>query len=283
LIANLIRFILVTALLGNVMFIVTQGLKPENNMNRMFLDHGLTIFSLIAAIALTFLPSWLERRKYLYLPYGFQVLIILFVFAALYLGDVRRFYYRFVWWDKALHFMSGLLLAMIGFLLINTLNKSRSIEFMLTPFFVALFSFNFALSMGVVWEIYEFAQDVLFGTATQSWDIPVETFFYGHPHQGAGLLDTMGDLICGALGALTASVTAGLYLRGGRRFVASDGRESGFINRLFSWLYSNPGRTEEQPEQQSGLSIKVGDEIVELGGIKKDVEVLSVGKRDADC
>jgi len=152
-------------------------------------------FWLLAVMAITAAPMLLGRRLPVRIPPEYDVLAILFVFAALFLGEFRSYYARLWWWDVALHFTSGLLLGMVGFLLVYVLNESRRLDIHMRPGFVALFAFTFAVTGGTLWEIFEFAMDQVFGTTMQK---PM----LGDP---SGLTDTMWDLIVDALGAAIVS------------------------------------------------------------------------------
>jgi len=158
---------------------------------------GLWVSSvwLLAVMAITAAPVLLGRRLPVRIPPEYDVLAILFVFAALFLGEFRSYYARFWWWDVALHATSGLLLGVVGFLLVYVLNESRRIDLKLRPGFVALFAFAFAVTGGTLWEIFEFAMDQIAGTTMQK---PM----LGDP---SGLTDTMWDLIVDALGAAIVS------------------------------------------------------------------------------
>lgn len=163
--------------------------------------------ALVGAILATMAPPLIVRRLVrVHIPPEFAVLAILFLFASLYLGEVRDFYTRFWWWDIALHAGSGLLLGIAGFLLVFVLNESASVDLHLSPRFVAIFAFCFALAGGAVWEIFEFAMDRLAGTTMQK---PM----LGDP---SGLTDTMWDLIVDAAGALAISVFGWWFLRSQR-------------------------------------------------------------------
>lgn len=153
-------------------------------------------------MALTLVPAAIGRRFRVHVPPEFQVLAVVFVFAALFLGEIRSYYERIWWWDIALHASSGLLLGIVGFLLVYVLNESRRVDLHLRPRFVALFAFLFAVSAGVLWEIFEFAMDRIAGTRMQK---PM----LGDP---SGLTDTMWDLIVDALGALSVSVFGWWYM-----------------------------------------------------------------------
>jgi uncharacterized membrane protein YjdF len=155
-----------------------------------------------AIIGVTLLPLVVSRALHVYVPPQFQMLAIAFVFATLFLGEVRGYYTRYWWWDIVLHTSSGVLLGIIGFLLVHVLNEIEDIGLDLKPGFVALFAFVFALAIGALWEVFEFAMDTLVGTTMQK------------PMLGddSGLTDTMWDLIVDGAGALVISLLGYRYL-----------------------------------------------------------------------
>jgi len=139
----------------------------------------------------------------IHIPAELQLAAIGFVFASLFLGEIRDYYTRFWWWDMALHTMSGFLLGILGFLLVHMMNETERIHVQMKPGFVAFFAFMFALGVGALWEIFEFTMDRLFGMNMQK---PM----LGDP---SGLTDTMWDLIVDALGALVISIMGWRYLK----------------------------------------------------------------------
>jgi len=162
---------------------------------------------LLAIMGLTAAPMLLGHRLAVHIPAEFELLAILFVFAAIFLGEFRSFYERFAWWDIALHSVSGLLLGIVGFLLVYVLNESQRIDMQLRAGIVALFAFVFAVAVGALWEIFEFTADQCFGLQMQK---PM----LGDP---SGLTDTMWDLIVDALGASTISVFGWWHIKRRRR------------------------------------------------------------------
>lgn len=154
----------------------------------------------LAIMLLTLVPAALGRRlQVLDVPAEFEVLAVVFVFAALFLGEVRGYYERFGWWDIALHTTSGLLLGILGFLLVYVLNADERIDLHMRPRFVALFAFTFAMAVGALWETFEFGMDRTFGMNMQK---PM----FGDP---SGLTDTMWDLIVDALGPSPSADSGG--------------------------------------------------------------------------
>ncbi|MGE4284794.1 MAG: hypothetical protein AB7G87_13955 [Clostridia bacterium] len=147
---------------------------------------GMSILTLIVML----LPSIIEKQFRLDIPDEFEIVLILFVFAAVFLGELHQFYDKFWWWDKVLHSFSGLILGNIGYLIVSYLNSSTKMNITLSPIFVAVFSFCFAIAMGAVWEIFEYSMDKLFGLFMQR----------------GSLDDTMIDLILDTMGALIFSI-----------------------------------------------------------------------------
>ena len=169
-------------------------------------------------LLLTFLPAMLARRVEVHIPAEFEVLAIAFIFASLFLGEVRDYYNKFWWWDIALHATSGGLLGVLGFLLVYVLNETPRVDLHMRPGFVAFFAFCFALAVGALWEVFEFAMDQFFGMSMQK---PM----LGDP---SGLTDTMFDLTVDAIGALFVAAAGYVYMvrgsesvidRGIRRFI----------------------------------------------------------------
>lgn len=161
------------------------------------------IFIIALTLFLTFYPNILERRFRVYLPSPIQIIITLFIFAAQYLGEINNFYERFWWWDIMLHTTSGFVLGIIGFMFVYLLNKNYDTNVTLSPFFIALFAFCFAVMIGTLWEIYEFSMDRLVGFNMQRFRGPGED----------GLVDTMVDLIVDSAGAFIISILGYLTIK----------------------------------------------------------------------
>lgn len=151
----------------------------------------------LAIIVVTLLPLVLGRRFDVRIPPEFEFLAVVFVYASLFLGEVHGYYVRYWWWDAVLHTGSGFLLGVLGFLLVYILNERPDVDIHMRPRFVALFAFMFAVGMGALWEIFEFAMDQIFGMNMQK----------------SGLVDTMWDLIVDSIGAAVISLLGWAYLR----------------------------------------------------------------------
>jgi hypothetical protein len=161
----------------------------------------MNVIFIIFIIVLSAMPTVFAKHYKLILPTEFELTAILFIFASLFLGSTYNFYYRFWWWDIVLHGISAVLLGILGLLLIWILNHNEKIDMSLNPKFICIFSFSFAVSIGALWEIYEFASDGIFGSDMQK----------------SGLVDTMWDLIIDTAGALFVSITAYVYYETGHK------------------------------------------------------------------
>ena len=166
------------------LFMITAILIAFFEKNWMYL--GISLLTLIVML----LPVIIERRLSIDIPGGFEIILILFVYSGVYLGELQHFYNKFWWWDKMLHSFSGLILGNIGFLIINYLTNNSKINIKRSPIFVALFSFCFAVAMGAIWEIYEYSMDKTLGLFMQR----------------GSLDDTMIDIILDTIGALVFSI-----------------------------------------------------------------------------
>lgn len=117
---------------------------------------GLTLFLMI-------LPSVFSRRLQIELPSTLEIIILLFIFAAEILGEINSFYIRVPNWDTMLHTLNGFLCAAIGFALVDMLNRSDIFSFKLSPVYLALVAFCFSMTVGVLWEFFEYGGDQLMG------------------------------------------------------------------------------------------------------------------------
>ncbi|AGB42022.1 hypothetical protein Halha_2139 [Halobacteroides halobius DSM 5150] len=160
-------------------------------------QNWFNLFVSLLTLSMTYLPFIVAQRKHIHIPIDFQIIISFFLFASLYLGELKEYYLKFWWWDLMLHTLSGIILGFIGFILVYFLNNEEQIDVILSPLFIAIFSFTFAVATGGLWEIFEFTMDSTLGLNMQK----------------SGLVDTMWDLIVDSLGALITSFIGCLYLK----------------------------------------------------------------------
>lgn len=149
-----------------------------------------------ATLILSMAPTLLAERFHLRLPISLVAIIVVFVFSTLFLGEVFDFYERYWWWDVVLHGGSAIAFGMIGFLFIFYLFEGD--RFAAPPIAMTFIAFCFAITIGAMWEIFEFSMDQLFGLNMQK----------------SGLIDTMWDLIVDVIGASLGSFVGFFYLKG---------------------------------------------------------------------
>lgn len=137
------------------------------------------------------------------MPYIVFALLCVFSIAALVVGEFFGAYKSFWWWDDMLHTVSGVIVGLVGFYAVYFLNSRYNMA--ISPLFVAVFAFAFAMTIGVFWEIFEFTMDILFHTNMQRWYQSPDATLIGSSYQGYGLRDTMSDLIVSWFGAMLAS------------------------------------------------------------------------------
>lgn len=154
------------------------------------------VFVSVSALVLTILPALFVARFRIRLPMSFLAAISLFVFCTLFLGEVYDFYERYWWWDILLHGGSAMAFGLIGFLFVFYLFEGD--RYAAPPIAVAFTAFCCAVTIGALWEIFEFGMDQVFGLNMQK----------------SGLVDTMGDLIVDTIGASVGALAGFLFLKG---------------------------------------------------------------------
>lgn len=209
------------------------------------------VFLCLLTLVLFILPATLERKLNIELPDTLQIIILLFIFAAEILGEIQSFYTTFPYWDTILHTLNGFLCAAIGFCLVDLFDRSERFSLTLSPAFMGIVAFCFSMTVGVLWEFFEFFMDKVFLLDMQKDTIvPIISSVTLDPanannpvvigpivdatvHTPAGpiplalggwldigLVDTMADLIVNFIGAVIFSIIGYFYVkqRGRGRF-----------------------------------------------------------------
>lgn len=203
------------------------------------------------AYLLLYVPSWVQVKLRIELPPALEITVLCFIYAAEVLGEVNAFYVVVPHWDTMLHTLNGFLAAAVGFSMVVLLNDDERLTFDLSPFFLALTAFCFSMTIGVLWEFFEFSMDMLFHTdmqrdtvihaiysasldATRSnkvvavpgiQDVLVNGESLGlGGYLDIGIIDTMKDLFVNFIGAVVFSVTGFFYARSkGEKRTAAQG------------------------------------------------------------
>lgn len=214
-------------------------------------------FLCILTLVLFTLPALFEKRLKIDLPDTLEIIILLFIFAAEILGEISTYYVQFPYWDTMLHTLNGFLCAAIGFSLVDLCNREERFSLHLSPFFMAVTAFYFSMTIGVLWEFFEFFMDRFFLFDMQK-DTILNTIssvlldpahgvnaivhdgitdvilVYADGTQEAlglggyldvGIVDTMKDLFVNFVGAVVFSAVGYFYVKGrgkgrfARRFI----------------------------------------------------------------
>lgn len=185
----LMTVVFITGALG-VLFNKDQSAKSEY----LFICTQSAYFLIIS-----FVPTFLKKLE-LDIPDYIYIIFIFFCLAHYFCGEILGFYVKIWWWDSFLHTFSGMMMALLSFSLINLLNNNSK-DFKLSIGFMALFAFSLTLTIGVIWEIFEFANDSISGSNMQRAYVSTMNG-RGEPLLGqAALADTMKDLILDSIGA----------------------------------------------------------------------------------
>lgn len=208
-------------------------------VRQFFLRNYHDLFLGALTLVLFTLPRVIEKRLNVSIPTGLKTVILLFIFSAEILGEINAFYVKIPIWDTILHTTNGFLMSAIGFALIDIFNRSEKFSLKMSPFFVAFTAFCFSMTVGVIWEFFEFGMDWFFSTDMQKdWIVPAINSVKLHPeglnvpvhvdvkslvvngeewnlggYLDIGLVDTMKDLLVNFVGAVVFSVIGVIYLK----------------------------------------------------------------------
>ena len=212
-------------------------------IQQFFLGNYHNMFLGILTLILFMVPQFLDKKLSVTIPVGLETVILIFIFSAEILGEINAFYVKIPIWDSILHTTNGFLMAAIGFALIDLFNRSEKFSIKMSPYFVAFFAFCFSMTVGVLWEFFEFSMDQFFGLDMQKdWivtainsvklnptgaNVPIHVDVQSVVINGEqwnlggyldiGLIDTMKDLIVNFIGAVVFSVIGILYLKNRER------------------------------------------------------------------
>ena len=208
-------------------------------IRQFFLGNYHNMFLGFLTLLLFSVPQFLDKKLGVTIPVGLETVIFIFIFSAEILGEINAFYVKIPIWDTMLHTTNGFLMAAIGFALIDLFNRSDKFSIKMSPYFVAFFAFCFSMTVGVLWEFFEFSMDWFFAADMQKdWILPAinsvklnptganipihvdvqsvvingETWNLGG-YLDIGIVDTMKDLMVNFVGAVVFSIIGIFYLK----------------------------------------------------------------------
>ncbi|MCI7472794.1 MAG: hypothetical protein MSB10_03835 [Clostridiales bacterium] len=143
-------------------YIILRALVIVAIVAQSFKGNFENVFLCVLTLFLFTLPAFLERTIRIEIPDTLEIIILLFIFAAEILGEIQAYYIQYPYWDTMLHTLNGFLCAAIGFSLLDILNRNEKLKFSLSPVYLAVVAFCFSMTIGVLWEFFEFSMDQLF-------------------------------------------------------------------------------------------------------------------------
>lgn len=199
------------------------------------------VFVCTLSLILFLAPSFIQSNFGIELPSTLEIIILLFIFAAEILGEMESFYIKYAFWDTMLHTLNGFLCAAVGFALLDVINRNSKIKFKLSPVYLSIVAFCFSMTIGVLWEFFEFGCDVFLHTDMQKDFIITDIYstaldptksnvtvavngikevYVNGENLGIegyldiGLIDTMKDLLVNFIGAVIFSIIGYFYIKG---------------------------------------------------------------------
>ena len=145
-----------------LVYLILRALVILTLVRQMFLGNYENVFLCLLTLVLLVLPSLVQVGLRIELPSLLEIIMMLFVFSAEILGEIDAYYIRIPNWDTVLHTLNGFLMAAIGFSLVDILNRDARLKFSMSPLFMAIVAFCFSMTVGVVWEFFEYSMDQIF-------------------------------------------------------------------------------------------------------------------------
>lgn len=228
-----------------VVYFILRGLVLALMGWELYRGRYENVFVCLLTLILFLIPSLLEQKLHVDLPNVLEIIILLFIFAAEILGEIQEYYVLVPHWDSWLHTINGFLFAAIGFSVVNIFNEDKRVSMKMSPLYMAIAAFCFSMTIGVLWEFFEWGADSFL-----SMDMQKDTILHSissvklHPegrntpvtmseitdvivvtadgsqvslglggYMDLGLQDTMKDLLVNLIGAVVFSVIGFFYVR----------------------------------------------------------------------
>lgn len=226
----------------SILFLVLRFFVVLVMVRKLFLHEWESVFICVLTLFLFVLPSIASSILKITLPSVLEIIILLFIFSAEILGELNSFYPH---WDTMLHTINGFCCAAVGFALVDMLNRNKKFSLKLSPLYLAIAAFCFSMTIGVLWEVFEYSADTFFGKDMQKdtvvsainstmldptksnkivqiSDISDVVIVHSDGSEEAlgvggyldvGINDTMKDLIVNLIGAVVFSVIGYFYVK----------------------------------------------------------------------
>ena len=229
-------------------YLILRVLVVISMIFQMLMGNFQNVFMCILALLLFTIPTIISEKLKIGLPSLLEAIIYIFIFSTTILGEINNFYGIIPFWDTMLHTLNGFLCAGIGFSLVDLLNQNSK-KISLSPLYVAIVAFCFSMTIGVLWEFYEFGSDSVIRTDMQKdrvvqsissvelnqngENIPIKvneiekTEIYSkdgtittieNGYLDIGIIDTMKDLFVNFIGAIAYSFIGYAYIKNREKY-----------------------------------------------------------------
>lgn len=262
-----------------LVYFVLRLLVVITMVTQFFYGNYENVFLCVWTLLLFLLPGIVRKRFNVELPSALEIIVLLFIFAAEILGEIREFYIVFPYWDTMLHTINGFMAAAIGFAMVDILNSEERVSLTLSPFFVSVVAFCFSMTIGVLWEFFEFGVDFFLRMDMQK-DTVITAIHstYLNP-EGRNIVETIkgiGDTVLMTGDGASRSLGVGGYLDIG----LYDTMEDLFVNFIGAVVFSVIGyfyvKSRGKNQVLNSLILKKGKARNETDG--KNTEI-PVGKK----
>ena len=236
-----------------VIYLILRLLVILSMIFQIILGNISNVLMCILALMLFTLPTIISEKFKIGIPSLLEGIIYLFIYSTAILGEINNFYGRIPFWDTILHTLNGFLCAGIGFSLVDLLNQNSK-RIKLSPLYIALVAFCFSMTIGILWEFFEFTADSLTKTDMQkdrivreissvmlnkdNENVPIKvkdiekTEIYSkdgtvttieNGYLDIGLIDTMKDLFVNFIGAVVFSIIGFLHVQNREKYKFAEG------------------------------------------------------------
>ena len=236
-----------------VIYLILRLLVILSMIFQIILGNISNVLMCILALILFTLPTIISEKFKIGIPSLLEGIIYLFIYSTAILGEINNFYGRIPFWDTILHTLNGFLCAGIGFSLVDLLNQNSK-RIKLSPLYIAIVAFCFSMTIGILWEFFEFSADYLTKTDMQkdrivreissvmlnkdNENVPIKvkdiekTEIYSkdgtvttieNGYLDIGLIDTMKDLFVNFIGAVVFSIIGFLHVQNREKYKFAEG------------------------------------------------------------
>ena len=143
----------------------------------------------LSIILVLFIPRILNKIFKIKIGNYLELIYIIFIFLAQFLGSVVNLYNTIWWYDLFVHFLSGVFTGIVSLYVLKWFGK----YYEKNKWFNSLFVISFSLMIASLWEFGEFSAYNLFNMDVQH-------------HLTTGVFDTMQDMLVAFFGSIIVAV-----------------------------------------------------------------------------